>query len=92
MIKDETINVTFSDWDPAEHLKTPEDRAAYIEAAAEEGTPDAIPDAFGDVFRALGRNVEAAACDSLAGYLRALRQAIPKPTRRRAAKRLPAMA
>ena len=26
-----------------DHLKTPEERAAYIQAAAEEGAPDAIP-------------------------------------------------
>ena len=78
------MNVTFTDWNIADHLKTPEDRAAYIEAAAQEGTPDAIPDAFGDVFRALGRDVEAAACDSLAAYLRSVRQATPKKSRRKA--------
>ena len=64
------MKTTFTKWDVVDHLKTQEDIAAYIDAAAEEGTPDALPDAFADVFRALGRPVEAAACDGLAAYLR----------------------
>ena len=29
------MKVTFSEWKVEDHLKTPEDRAAYVEAAAE---------------------------------------------------------
>ena len=63
---------SFSEWKVEDHLKTPEERAAYIDAAAEEGTPDAIPDAFADVFRALGKHNEATVCESLAAYLRSV--------------------
>ena len=65
------MKVTFSEWKVEKHLRTPEDRAAYINAAAEEGTPDALPDAFSDVFRSLGKTAEATACAGLAQYLRA---------------------
>lgn len=41
-------------WDVQDHLKTPEDRAAYIEAALEEGDPKFIAVALGDVARAVG--------------------------------------
>ena len=66
------MKVKLTDWNIQDYLKTPEERMAYIEAAAEEGTPDAIPDAFADVFRALGMNSEAAACEGLANYIRAM--------------------
>lgn len=65
------MKVTFKEWRVEDYLKTPEDRAAYVEAAAEEGTPDAMPDAFADVFRALGNEAAATACDGIAAYLRA---------------------
>ena len=64
------MKVTFSEWKVEDHLKTAEDRAAYVEAAAEEGTPDAMPDAFADVFRSLGNNAAATACAGIAAYLR----------------------
>ncbi len=41
-------------WDVAEHLKTEEDMAAYLEAALEEGDPALITAAMGDVARAKG--------------------------------------
>ena len=41
-------------WDPAEHLKTEEDMAAYLEAAFEEGDPTLIAAALGDIARAKG--------------------------------------
>ena len=62
--------VTFSNWDVKDHLKTPAEIDAYIRAAAEEGTPDALPDAFSDVFKAQGRDNEALICAGLAEYLR----------------------
>ena len=41
-------------WDPAEHLKTEEDMAAYLEAALEEGDANLIAAALGDIARAKG--------------------------------------
>ena len=41
-------------WDPAEHLETEEDMAAYLEAALEEGDPNLIAAALGDIARAKG--------------------------------------
>ena len=41
-------------WDPAEHLKTEEDMAAYLEAALEESDPNLIAAALGDIARAKG--------------------------------------
>jgi len=41
-------------WDPAEHLETEADRAAYLEAALEEGDPALIVAALGDIARAKG--------------------------------------
>lgn len=64
------MKVTFTEWKIEDYLKTPEERMAYLEAVMEEGTPDAIPDAFADIFRSLGMKKEAIACDGLAEYLR----------------------
>lgn len=41
-------------WDPADHLKTEDDMAAYLEAALEEGDPALIAAALGDIARAKG--------------------------------------
>lgn len=41
-------------WDPAEHLETEEDMAAYLEAALEEGDPTLFASALGDIARAKG--------------------------------------
>ena len=41
-------------WDPAEHLDTEEDMAAYLEAALEDGDPALIGAALGDIARAKG--------------------------------------
>ena len=41
-------------WDPAEHLETEEDMAAYLEAALEDGNPALIAAALGDIARAKG--------------------------------------
>jgi probable addiction module antidote protein len=41
-------------WDAAEHLKTDEDRAAYLEAALEEDDPALVSAALGDIARAKG--------------------------------------
>ena len=42
-------------WDPAEHFKTDEDIAAYLEAALEDGDPALVAAALGDIARAKGR-------------------------------------
>jgi probable addiction module antidote protein len=41
-------------WDPAEHLESEEDMAAYLEAALEDGDPVLIAAALGDIARAQG--------------------------------------
>ncbi|WP_284943775.1 addiction module antidote protein [Acidisoma cladoniae] len=41
-------------WDPTDQLRSPEDEQAYIEAAFEEGDPDLIAAAIGDIARARG--------------------------------------
>jgi probable addiction module antidote protein len=41
-------------WDPAEHLETDEDMAAYLEAALEDGDPALVAAALGDIARAKG--------------------------------------
>ena len=41
-------------WDPAEHLHTDQDMAAYLEAALEEGDPTLVAAALGDIARAKG--------------------------------------
>jgi len=41
-------------WDPAEHLVTEEDMAAYLEAALQEGESALIAAALGDIARAKG--------------------------------------
>jgi probable addiction module antidote protein len=41
-------------WDPAEHLETDADMAAYLEAALEEGDPALVAAALGDIARAKG--------------------------------------
>lgn len=46
--------ITTKQWDPAEHLETEEDMAAYLEAALEEGDPALVAAALGDIARAKG--------------------------------------
>jgi probable addiction module antidote protein len=41
-------------WDVAEHLKTDEDMAAYLEASLEEGDPVLVAAALEDIARAKG--------------------------------------
>ncbi len=46
--------ITTKPWDPAEHLETEEDMAAYLEAALEAGDPALVAAALGDIARAKG--------------------------------------
>ena len=41
-------------WDPASHLSTMEDVAAYLEAALHDGDPQLVATALGDIARAKG--------------------------------------
>ncbi len=41
-------------WDPAEHLVTEADMAAYLEAALQEGDPRVVAAVLGDIARAKG--------------------------------------
>jgi probable addiction module antidote protein len=41
-------------WDPADHLATEQDRAAYLEAALEKGDSALVAAALGDIARAKG--------------------------------------
>jgi probable addiction module antidote protein len=41
-------------WDPADHLQTEQDMAAYLEAALEEGDSALVAAALGDIARAKG--------------------------------------
>jgi len=41
-------------WDAAEHLETQEDIAAYLEAALEDGDPNLVVAALGDIARSKG--------------------------------------
>jgi probable addiction module antidote protein len=50
------MTTKISPWDVAEHLRTPEEMAAYLEACIEEADGDAtfIAKALGDIARAQG--------------------------------------
>jgi probable addiction module antidote protein len=41
-------------WDPVDHLHSETDRAAYLEAALEDGDPAVVAAALGDIARAKG--------------------------------------
>ena len=41
-------------WDPATHLRTTDDVAAYLEAALQDGDPQLVAAALGDIARAKG--------------------------------------
>ena len=41
-------------WDPASHLSMEEDVAAYLEAALQDGDPQLVAAALGDISRAKG--------------------------------------
>lgn len=47
-------NTQTQPWDPAEHLQTKEDMAAYLEAALEDGDPALVTAALGDIARSKG--------------------------------------
>ena len=48
------IKTTTTIWDPATHLATADDVAAYLEAALQDGDPQLVGAALGDIARAKG--------------------------------------
>ena len=50
-----SMKVKLTDWKVDDYLKTPEERAAYIEAAVEENDPAFLAQALADVARAAGK-------------------------------------
>ena len=46
--------ITTTVWDPAAHLRTAADVAAYLEAALQDGDPQLVAAALGDIARAKG--------------------------------------
>lgn len=46
--------LTTTRWDAADHLKTEEDMALYLEAALEDGDPSLVSAVIGDIARARG--------------------------------------
>jgi probable addiction module antidote protein len=45
---------TTTTWDPASHLSTVDDVAAYLEAALQDGDPQLVAAALGDIAKAKG--------------------------------------
>ena len=70
-------NTVTSPYDVAEHLRTPEEMASYLEASIEEADGDAafIAKALGDIARAKG--MSQVACD--AGFNSSRRLCAPLP-------------
>ena len=48
------VNDKTTPWDPAEHLESEADIAAYLQAAFEDGDPAMIASVLGDIARAKG--------------------------------------
>lgn len=60
-------------WDAADHIETAEDVVAYLEAAFEDGDPELITSALGDIARSRGMGAVAAEAGiSRAGLYKAL--------------------
>ena len=57
------------DWKIDDYLKTPEERAAYIEAAIEENDPSFFAQALSDVAKATGKRDLALAMSGIAAYM-----------------------
>lgn len=49
--------VTIGEWDPSEHLETPQDVVEYLNAALEDGDPALLQAALGDVAKARGMSM-----------------------------------
>ena len=86
------MKVKFSEWKIDDYLKTPEQRAFYLEAAIEEAVKendmDFLAEALGDVARAIGGGNVAAFMAGISTGIKAMpTTATPKTAQRRASKR-----
>lgn len=90
------MKVKLTKWDIQDYLKTPEDRAFYLEAAIEEAVKgndmDFLAEALGDVARAMGGGNVAVFMAGISTGIKAMPTTTPRAVRRRAAKREPARA
>lgn len=72
---------TLTDWNIQDYLKTPEDRAFYIEAAIEEAVKDNdmrfLAEAFGDVARAIGNGEVAVFMSGISTGMKSMPAAVP---------------
>ena len=76
------MKTVLHDWNISDYLKTPEARAAYLEAAIDENDPAFFAQALADVAAASGRTTLARSMSGIAAYVKAT---IPvAPPRRRA--------
>lgn len=68
------MGIETSRWDAADHLGTTEAVVAYLEAVFEDGDPDLIATALGDVARAKGvADAELTGATDLASVIRTLK-------------------
>lgn len=70
------------DWNIADYLKTPEERAAYIEAAMDENDPSFFAQALADVASATGKRNLALAMSGIAAYMSAVAPSSAHPQKR----------
>ena len=69
------------DWNITDYLKTPEERAAYIEAAMDENDPSFFAQALADVASATGKRDLALAMSGIAAYMNAIAPSAPTSAR-----------
>lgn len=85
------MKVKLTDWNIQDYLKTPEDRALYLEAAIEEAVKDNdmdfLAEAFGDVARAMGGGNVAVFMAGISTGIKAMPPLAPRTARRRTPKR-----
>ncbi len=85
------MKVKLTDWNIQDYLKTPEDRAFYLEASIEEAVEsndmNFLAEAFGDVARAMGGGNVALFMAGISTGIKAMPTTTPRTTRRRTTKR-----
>ena len=90
------MEVAITDWNIQDYLKTPEDRAFYLEAAIEEAVKNNdmnfLAEAFGDVARAVGGGNVAVFMAGISTGMKAMAAPALRAARRRTTKRVPARA
>ena len=90
------MKVTLTDWNIQDYLKTPEDRAFYLEAAIgeaiESNDMNFLAEALGDVAKAMGGESIATFMNGIAAVIKAIPMPTPKTARRKTVKRKLTMA